>query len=116
MKGMRRLVSWLAVAMGVVASYAPSRAAADQTAKPLAPCVSVRAEVRYGAAGYNHIVVLTNVCERAQMCTVSTDVNPAPTDTMVAPRSSAEVVTFLGSPARVFVPKVSCVPQVRSSC
>ena len=116
MMGMRRLVSWAAVAMGAVASYAPSRAAAEQAATPQAPCVSVRAEVRYGAAGYNHIVVLTNVCERAQMCTVSTDVNPVPTETLVAPRSSTEVVTFLGSPARVFVPKVSCVAQVRSSC
>jgi hypothetical protein len=73
-------------------------------------CITVRAEARYGAAGYNHIVYLTSTCEKAYVCAVSTDVNPQPTTVTVPPKRTVDVVTFLGSPATVFVPKVSCVP------
>jgi hypothetical protein len=73
-------------------------------------CIAVRAEARYGAAGYNHIVYLTSSCAKTYVCAVSTDVNPEPTTVTVPPGRTVDVVTFLGSPARVFVPKVSCAP------
>jgi hypothetical protein len=73
-------------------------------------CIGVRAEARYGAAGYNHIVYLTSSCAKTFVCAVSTDVNPQSTTVTVPPGRTVDVVTFLGSPATVFVPKVSCMP------
>src|SRR5258708_2060736 len=98
------------VTLAIAAGAALIAAAPITTADAAAPCVVIRAEVRYGAAGYNHVVVLMNACEHAEACTVTTDVNPEPIKATVPPRSSTEVVTFLGSPARVFVPKAICVP------
>jgi hypothetical protein len=100
------LVALLALA-GAALVTAPA-VAADAGAEPAA-CVAIRAEVRYGAAGYNHIVVLTNACAKPQVCTVTTDVNPEPIKATVPPRSTTDVVTFMGSPARVFVPHAICV-------
>jgi len=73
-------------------------------------CIAVRAEARYGAAGYNHIVYLKSSCTKTYVCAVSTDVNPQPTTVTVPPGRTVDVVTFLGSPATVFVPKVDCAP------
>lgn len=73
-----------------------------------AKCIKVRPEARYGALGYNHIVHVGDTCATAAECDVSTDVNPQPTHVSVAAQSEVEVNTFLGSPARVFVPKVVC--------
>jgi hypothetical protein len=61
------------------------------------------------AYGYNHIVHLRNLCDAPAECIVTTDVNPEPSKVSVAPGRETEVNTFLGSPARVFVPKVACV-------
>lgn len=73
-------------------------------------CVRVRGEVRYGALGYDHVVHLDNQCVRAFSCTITTNVNPTPIHAGVPPYRKVEVVTFRGSPARVFVPHVTCQP------
>ena len=45
---------------------------------------------------------------RPRASTAATDVNPAVQRVVAPARRSVEVVTFIGSPARVFSPKVSC--------
>ena len=74
-------------------------------------CVQSWPEARMQAYGYNHIVHLRNVCDVPLDCVVTTDVNPEPTKVSVLAKSETEVNTFLGSPARVFVPKVVCGPR-----
>ena len=71
-------------------------------------CVTVRHEARWGAGAYNHVVIVENGCERPVRCDVATDVNPHPTQVRVDPGGRSEVVTFLGSPAREFTPRVRC--------
>jgi len=95
--------------LGAVVLLAAPVDAAD-AGPPLQRCVTIRAEVRYGAAEYNHIVVLTNACDKAEQCAVTTDVNPEPVNVTVPGHGTAEAVTFLGSPARTFVPKAVCTP------
>jgi hypothetical protein len=72
------------------------------------PCVHAWGEARYGAVGYNHLVHLENSCAVDADCVVSTDVNPQPQTVAVPAKSEVIVNTFLGSPARVFVPHVTC--------
>jgi len=71
-------------------------------------CVTVRSEVRYRAYGYDHLVHLKNGCPKAAKCTVTTNVNPTPIRVIVPPGKTTTVLTFKGSPARRFTPKVSC--------
>lgn len=71
-------------------------------------CVTVRGQARWGAGAYNHIVRVHNGCERSVRCRVATDINPRPTEVTVRAGESAEIITFLGSPAREFTPRVSC--------
>jgi hypothetical protein len=105
------LVSSLVLgAIALVAAPAPVGAADGGGPAPVGPCVTLRAEARYGAAAYNHIVVLTNACDKAEDCSVTTDVNPEPITVTVPGHGVAEAMTFLGSPSRVFVPKARCVP------
>ena len=77
------------------------------------PCVRVVPEARFWGAGFNHVVHLTNTCAATADCTVSTDVNPEAQTVVVPGRSETEVVTFLSSPARVFVPSVTCKMRER---
>jgi hypothetical protein len=71
-------------------------------------CIGMAAQAIYNGAGYNHIVYLTNRCPGVAVCDVSTDVNPEPSHVTVPVNATIEVVTFLGSPARTFTPKVAC--------
>jgi len=71
-------------------------------------CVSVRGEARWGAGAYNHVVIVQNTCDEAARCQVATNVNPSPTRVDVPAGETVETVTFLGSPAREFTPRVSC--------
>ncbi len=104
-----RVVATLVVAglAGLLALAVEARVARadDVTA---AKCIRVRGEARYRALGYNHIVIVTNTCAAPAECDVSTDVNPQPTHVSVPGGGEVEVTTFLGSPARVFVPKAEC--------
>ena len=99
---MKRLLAAVAVAIAGLA-IASSDVRADGNA-----CVRVETQAIFAGAGYNHVVRLINACDRAQRCTVSTDVAPDPIEASVAARSTVELVTFRGSPARVFVAKVTC--------
>lgn len=74
----------------------------------LPACVAVKAESRYVPYGYNHVVTVTNGCTKAATCSVATDVNPKATSVELASGKGAEVLTFAGSPASTFTPRVSC--------
>jgi hypothetical protein len=92
------------------------RAAADGPAPPPPkdnPCIVSWPEARMQAYGYNHIVHVRDVCEAPADCVITTDVNPEPTKLFVPAKSEAEINTFLGSPARVFTPKVACTMRAK---
>jgi len=96
------------IALALVAAgalIAPSVRAAGDT---IATCIKVRGEARYLGLGYNHIVHVANICAQDAECEVSTDVNPQPAQVTVSGHDEVEVNTFLGSPSRVFTPKVDC--------
>jgi hypothetical protein len=76
-------------------------------------CILSWPEARMQAYGYNHIVHVKDVCDLGADCVVTTDVNPEPTKVSVGPKSETEVNTWLGSPARVFTPKVVCTLRPR---
>jgi hypothetical protein len=76
--------------------------------RALPECVEWRKIVRYRNYGYDHIVEIHNACSQRAACVVKTDVNPEPIKVSVAPDESKEVLTFMGSPARVFEADVQC--------
>lgn len=84
-------------------------AAQDGGTPPVPPCVSWRKEARYSGAGYDHLVHVRNACEAPAACTVSTNVNPEPQNVRVQPGHEETVLTFRGSPAYEFTPRVACV-------
>ena len=102
---MRRAVFALPLAALVVASVA---LAGGPTAKD---CILSWPEARMQAYGYSHVVHVKDVCDVGADCVITTDVNPEPTRVTVDPKSETEVNTFLGSPARVFTPKVVCTTR-----
>lgn len=63
------------------------------------------------AYGYDHIVHVQNGCLKDASCSVATDVNPDAVIVKVAKSTEVETVTWLGSPAREFTPKVKCTLQ-----
>ena len=66
-------------------------------------CYSVRGEARYGALGYNHIVMIRNRCDKTLKCQVWTDVDPKPRLSLsVEPKATEERTTRINSPARGF--------------
>lgn len=100
---MRSLFAWGVVASGLLAT-GPTDAAEEPDP---ATCVSYRAEARF-SIGYDHLVHVTNACEREVQCHVSTNVNPTGVDVRVAPQRTETVLTFRGSPARSFTAEVDC--------
>lgn len=92
--------------LGVVV---PGNASAQDGGTPPAPtCVTWRKEARYSGAGYDHLVHVRNACEAPAACTVSTNVNPEPQRVRVLPGHEETVLTFRGSPAYEFTPRVEC--------
>lgn len=108
---MRRMRTLLAISAFAVASTLVGSLAVGDTAVP--DCIAVRKEARYGAYAYNHFVVLTNRCEQAARCTVSTSANPEEKAVRVGVGETKEVVTYIGSPARDFDPNVRCTLEGR---
>lgn len=84
----------------------PTPTGAAEEADP-ASCVSYRAEARF-SIGYDHLVHVTNACERVVQCHVSTNVNPTGVEVRVAPQRTETVLTFRGSPASTFTAEVDC--------
>jgi len=74
---------------------------------PPSTCVTFQGRVRY-SLGYDHLVDVQNGCTQAVSCAVTTNVNPQPVTVNLKPTESATVVTFIGSPAREFTPRVVC--------
>ena len=72
------------------------------------PCVDVSSHAVYRGVGYDHIVHLANRCDKSAVCSVSTDVNPERIVVTVPPKEEVDVLTFRGSPARVFAAHVTC--------
>jgi hypothetical protein len=96
----------LGIAAIVALSFLSIARAAEGSNTSLA-CVDAWGESRY-RSGYDHIVHLRNRCQKTVLCRVWTNVNPEPIEGTVAPGEEREVLTFRGSPAREFVPKVDC--------
>lgn len=87
----------------------PDPSHADKTKKP-GGCVDVSTEASFASVGYDHIVTLKSACQKTVTCTVKTDVNPEATSVSLDPGESQSVVTWRGSPARVFKADVTCTP------
>jgi hypothetical protein len=98
--------------LALLAVLVPGPLARADGTSPVKPtqkdCIQSWPEARMQAYGYNHIVHVKDVCDAAADCVITTDVNPEPTKLSVDGKSEAEINTFLGSPARVFTPKVVC--------
>jgi hypothetical protein len=71
-------------------------------------CVRSWPEARYRNYGYDHIVHVINGCVTRVTCQVASDVSPAVITVTIPAREQSEVITFVGSPARSFTPKVLC--------
>lgn len=89
---------------------AGKKAAPKAAPKKPGGCVDVSTEASFASVGYDHIVTLTSGCKKVMACTVKTDVNPEPASVQLEPGESQSVVTWRGSPARVFTPDVVCAP------
>ena len=101
----------LVVLAVVAAAASPSEAggAADAGAGGATlDCMKSWGEARYAAMAYNHVVHLASSCGAPAKCDVSTNVNPEVQHVVVPPGAHVEVVTFIGSPASTFVPRVRC--------
>ena len=75
---------------------------------PVPSCIEYRAEARYSGVGYDHLVHISNQCERAAACEVFTNVNPDKAHVVVASKATQTVLTWRGSPAREFKATLSC--------
>jgi hypothetical protein len=106
-------LSFIGLLCGIMQFSAPASSAADEKPPTQSPtaCVTHTTQARY-IMGYDHLVHIDNACEKSVECTVSTDVNPQPQTVVVDAKSQQTVVTFKGSPARVFRANVDC--QLRS--
>jgi len=82
--------------------------AATARADKTPACIRSWGETVATGFGYNHVVVIDNTCDKAATCTVSTDVAPDPIQASAPAKQRTELVTFRGSPTRVFKPKVEC--------
>ncbi|MCH2110516.1 MAG: hypothetical protein MK135_14435 [Polyangiaceae bacterium] len=70
-------------------------------------CVDWKKEVRY-STGFDHIVRLTNNCSKSVICKISTNINPQVHRRSLEPKQKAQVMTYRGSPSRVFTAYVDC--------
>lgn len=104
---------WTGTCVAALFFFSVPLASAEKPSPKLPHCIQIKPEARY-ILGYDHLVHITNQCETTAHCQVSTDVNPAPQAVTVAPRKTETVLTFRGSPARVFVPHVACTLEPRS--
>jgi hypothetical protein len=96
------------VGLFVVLAGAPLQAEDTGKADKPGECVAVRGDASFASVGYDHIVTLKSSCKKRVSCSVKTDVNPDPASVDLAPGDEKSVVTWRGSPARVFTPIVSC--------
>lgn len=92
----------------VVASAAAEPSANDRAGNEL-DCARVTAEARNYGYGYNHVLTLSNQCQRAVSCEVWTNVDPTPHLKLDAkPGQSASIIARVGSPSRNVQAGKSC--------
>lgn len=99
---------WIVGALALACVSSPIQATSAPAAEPNLGCIDYRAEARYSGVGYDHLVHISNQCDRAATCDVSTNVNPDKVRVVVASKASETVLTWRGSPAREFTAAVSC--------
>lgn len=93
-----------------------SSASADDSEAPtkksndVSKCVKVRTEALYIPYGYDHHVHLTNGCDKAVRCEVTTNSNAEPTTATVAAGQHQDILMFRGSPASAVTANVKCKP------
>jgi len=80
----------------------------DSKPGDVSQCVKVRTEALYVAYGYDHHVHVTNGCDKAVRCAVTTSANPDPTTVSLASGEHRDIVMFRGSPASVVNAQVKC--------
>jgi hypothetical protein len=102
----RRIASLLALLFVVTGASAATTPSAKD-------CIRAWPAPRFNGVGYNHLVHISNACAVAADCVITTDVNPEPTKAVAPAKGDVEVNTFLGSPARVFTPKVECTMRTQ---
>ncbi len=100
------------VVFGLVISLPASLSADEPVDHP--ECIEVTGRAQYSGYGFNHIVHLHNSCVSAATCRVSTNVNPAQVSVQLAAGEARDVLTFRGSPASAFQPRVQCVLSTTS--
>lgn len=83
----------------------PARAA-DAINAP--SCLDWSKAAPYRGYGYNHVVSLTNGCEHALSCRVSTSATPTAVRVDLDPNDQRAVTTRVGSPARAFDVRLTC--------
>lgn len=71
-------------------------------------CISVRAEARRGATGYDHWVFIDSDCDLPAACDVSTDVSPESMTVTLQPRGTGRVLTATATSVKRFTPYVTC--------
>jgi hypothetical protein len=108
---MSRLL-WVALLLGLSATALADKAAPkpeEPTSQDPNQCAKAEGNARYVGVGYTHSVTLRNGCEKPVACTVWTDVDPEPKQTVQArPGESVDVVTRRGSPARALTAFKNC--------
>jgi hypothetical protein len=104
--GPRRALPFsLAILVLGVTAIALAQATVDG-ARPA--CVDASAQARMQAFGYDHVVTIRNGCDRPVHCTVTTSVNPTPSELDVPPGQTRDTLAWRGSPASTFVAHVDC--------
>jgi hypothetical protein len=99
------------VIVALLALAALAALSSNARAEKTPTCIRWSSQVVATAAGYNHVVAIESSCDSAAVCTVSTDVAPDPIQATVPAKQRIELVTFRGSPASTFKPKVECKLQ-----
>lgn len=77
---------------------------------PEMDCVQGRTEVRATFPGYTHIVVLSNRCDAAFRCVVTTSASSSSVTADVPAHRHVHVVTSQGSPSSKFTFETTCSP------
>ena len=110
---MRALFLALAICTAFVSLASADDSEQPKSGKPsdVSQCVNVRTEALYIVYGYDHHVHLTNGCDKAVRCEVTTGANPEPTTVALAKGEHQDIVMFRGSPASVVNAKVKCKPN-----
>lgn len=74
----------------------------------LPKCIVVTPQALPRGYGYDHIVEITNGCDKPAVCSVKTNVITDPIERSVSVGQTERVLTLRGSPSGAFSPDVTC--------